>query len=68
MSKKNYYAMAQDLLNDALQEEDYYCTVTYPDGSQCGPTRLLGIHDEKSAKREQKRIQKQHPDCKVEVS
>lgn len=48
-------------------QKDYYVEVVYPDGSTCGPTRLLGVHDEKSAKRALKRLQKAYPDCKVEV-
>lgn len=47
---------------------DYYLTVTYPDGSVSGPTRLLGVHTEKQAKTKLRQFEKSYPDCEIEVS
>lgn len=48
-----------------LPVKDYYWTSVYPDGQECGPTRMLMVHTQKEAEKNVRRLKKSYPEHKI---
>lgn len=58
----------QDFQETTFELPDYFLTMTWSDGPVSGPTRLMGIHDDKSAYKFMKQQEKRYPDCTFSLS
>ena len=48
-----------------LPVKDYYWTSVYPDGRECGPTRMIMVQTQKEAEKTVKRLKKNYPEHKI---
>jgi len=55
------------LLNTTTRQ-DFYITGTYPDGTVCGPTRLLMVHTPQEAIKALRSWKRGNPECSFELS
>lgn len=55
-------------LIDTVKRQNFYVTVTYPDGREGGLTRLLMVHTPQEAIKALNRWKRQNPGCSVELT